>query len=790
MLYDLRQALRSLERTPWLTSVIVFSLALGTGANAAVFSAVDALLFRAPAGVAEADSLVDIYTSQITGATYGDSSHADFRSITSADTGLKGAAAIEDLDEAQVRRGGSVAIARVAAVTGGFWELLELRPLLGDWRAPASAASRAIVISADLWMALGQDPGIVGRPISVGGRDYSVGAVAPARFRGLHLDRIFDVWMPLDERVDDRGDRRLKIVARLGAGGLERLQSRLNVLGASLARTYPETNVGTIHTPDEPRRITALRYARVDPASRSRIALLGTILMGATCLLLLSACVNAGSLLLSRGLARRHELTIKTALGADRARLVRGLLFESVLLAMAGAAAGVLAAVWTAGTIPALFAPEHAKLLDTHVQRTVMLATLAVGTIAGIVFGLAPALISTRALSPAALRGDPSRLGERSGAARLRMSLVAAQLALSTIFLVGSILLTRAVDGALEVDTSHAGGSLVIGSVETYDTTYRDVATPRLRRMSSIAIAGWVATPPLSRPVRRTFRVQRGSVRESVELDVNFASAEYFPAMRMPILDGRFYTNQDDLDGTDAGVVNETLAQRYFADRAVGHVLTDTAGHRVRIVGVVRTRSYRALEGAPQPMVYYPMTRDSARVFYAVVRSHSGAQSVERDVFRELDQAGKTRSLEVYSFETHLSRALATDRLTGLLIAACGSVALALALVGVYGVMADTVRRRTREIGLRIALGARPLDIAQDVVGATLAHAFFGIAAGIGGAAIVARIARTFVFEVPPADPATLTITTAGLSAVIVLAVTPSALRALRVSPLTALRDL
>jgi putative ABC transport system permease protein len=371
----------------------------------------------------------------------------------------------------------------------------------------------------------------------------------------------------------------------------------------------------------------------------------------------------------------------------------------------------------------------------------------------------------------------------------LRMSLVAAQLSLSTIFLVGSILLTGAVDGALEVDTSHAGGSLVIGSVETYDTTYRDVATPRLRHMPSIAIAGWVATPPLSRPVRRAFRVQRGSVRESVELDVNFASAEYFPAMRMPILDGRVYTNQDDLDGTDAGVVNETLAQRYFADRAVGHVLTDTAGHSVRIVGVVRTRSYRALEGAPQPMVYYPMTQDSARVFYAVVRSHSGAQSVERDVFRELDQAGKTRSLEVYSFQTHLSRALATDRLTGLLIAACGSVALALALVGVYGVMADTVRRRTREIGLRIALGARPLDIAQDVVGATLAPAFAGVVAGVVGAQLVGRVARSFVFEVPAADAFTLAGIVLSLSVVVVIAVLPSVYRALHISPLLALRE-
>lgn len=460
MLHDLRHAVRNVTRTPWLSLMIAFSLALGTGANTAVYSALDALLFRGPAAVADPGSLVDIYTSQITGATYGDSSYADFRSIVTAGTGLQGAAALEDREVAQVRRGGSAEVRRVAAVSAGSWDLLGLRPLLGDWSMPWDGVHPPAVISEDLWAALGRDPAIIGHPISLDGHEYVVRAVAPPGFRGLHLDRIFDVWVPLGDADTGRGDRRLAIVGRRRDGrDLNRLQSRLNALAMDLARKYPDTNVGTIHSPDEPRRITAVPYTRTDPAGRSRVALLGTILMGATGLLLLSACVNAGSLLLSRGIARRTELTIRTALGADRVRLVRALLFESVLLATAGAAAGMLAAVWTAGTIPALFAPEHAKLLDTHVQRTVMLATLAAGAIAGIVFGLTPALAVTRALSPDALRGDPSRLGERTGAARLRMALVAAQLALSTIFLVGSMLVSRAVDVALHVDASQAGGS-------------------------------------------------------------------------------------------------------------------------------------------------------------------------------------------------------------------------------------------------------------------------------------------------------------------------------------------
>src|SRR5262249_46376839 len=275
--------------------------------------------------------------------------------------------------------------------------------------------------------------------------------VAPPRFRGLHLDRVFDAWLPMDVGTDrGRGDRRLRIVGRLRPGAsIAGVQSRLNAIAGELARRNPATNVGTVHSPDDPRRLTVLRYSRIDPAARGRASLLRAILLGATALLLLSACVNAGSLLLSRGLARRTELTIKTALGADRGRLVRAFLIESLLLALAGAAAGVLAASWTAGAIPALFAPEHAALIDTRVQRGVMVVTLTIGAIAGLVFGLIPALASTRALSPDALRGDAARLGEVPGAAQLRMGLVAAQLALSTVFLVGSVLLARAVDSAL-----------------------------------------------------------------------------------------------------------------------------------------------------------------------------------------------------------------------------------------------------------------------------------------------------------------------------------------------------
>jgi predicted permease len=686
--------------------------------------------------------------------------------------------------------------ARVAAVTENFWDVLQLEtgaggspPLPG--KTPFMTAAGAVV-SYDVWEAFGRDPQILGRVMTAGDRPYRIVAIAPRGFHGIHLESVFDCWIPLDAGAAqyDRGSRRLRVLGRLAPGAsLERLQDTLNAASVELARLYPDTNKGTIRSADDPRRFTAMRYSRVNPAVRPQVALLAVVLLGATCLLLLSACVNAGSLLLSRGAARRNEFAIKTALGADRTRLMRQLLLESLVLAISGAAAGVLAATWTAGAIPALFAPEQARLLDTHVALRVMLITLAVGAAAGVLFGIAPAVASTRSLSPEVLRGDPANVGEPPGSARLRMALVGAQLALSTIFLIGSALLTKVVDNALNINRSRAAGSVVMASIETYDTGYRDAALRRLERLASLSRTGWVAVPPLTRPPRRQFRIDHGATSEFVEFDVNFASPRYFSAMFIPVVDGRFYTADDEAAQAEVAIVNEALAQRYFADRAVGHSLTDALGRTVEIVGVVRTRSYRAFEGPPQPTVYYPMSRATARGFYAVVRSRDDALNMEHDLLDVLRSAGQTTKLEVLSFDTHVSRALATDRLIVTLVAACGVFALGLALMGAYAVLADMVRRRTREIGLRIALGAGPWQIIRLFVVSTLAPVFAGVTAGVLGAELIVRVGRSLVYGVPSIEATLLVTVGAGLSSIVIAVLVPPARRSLRVSPLLTLRE-
>ncbi len=779
----MKEALRQIARSPWQTAVILVSLALGTGANAAIYSAVDALLFRPPAGVLQPSSLVDIYTSEMNGGTFGNSSYPDFLAIQAA-ASLDSAAAVSDLDESAIHIGDRVANARVAAVTASFWNTLRAEPANG-------AFEPGVVISTKLWRELGSDAGVVGHAIAVGAREFRVSAVAPDRFRGLHLDRVFDVWVPLDAKAETRrGDRRLSIVGRLRDGAsTATLERELSATATRLSRDYPETNQGTLRNPDESRRITAAPYARLDSAVRSRAALFGTALFGAAVLLLVSACVNAGSLMLSRGMARRVELTIKIALGADRARLVREVVLEGLLVALAGSLAGLLAAAWTAGAIPALFAPEHAALLDVHVELPVIATTMLLGLLAGATFAFAPALISTRNLVASALRADAGGLGHRHGGVRLRMILVGTQLATSTLFLIAATLLVRFADASLAAARSWAAGELVLASIESYDPGYRDHTLDRLRALRSVTRVGWVATPPLGRAPRREFTIAHGPNTELIDVDVNFASPGYFSAMYIHEIDGRLLQDADERRTHDVAVVNAALAQHYFAGRAVGRMLVDARGNEIEIVGIVNPRSFRAFEGVQRPTVYLPMSRATSRGFYAVLRADAGAANVEREAAAALDAAGGATKVEVFPFDVFLERALAPDRLVGVLIAVCGSLVLVLALVGVYGVMIDAARRRRREFGLRAALGASHTQILAALVGSSLAPAAAGVGLGIAAAFVLARVAASFVFGLPAIEPLLVVAIVGLMVLVVLLSVAAPARSALRVSPLVALRD-
>jgi hypothetical protein len=327
----------------------------------------------------------------------------------------------------------------------------------------------------------------------------------------------------------------------------------------------------------------------------------------------------------------------------------------------------------------------------------------------------------------------------------------------------------------------------VLASIETYDQNYRATVLPRLRALSSVARVGWIASPPLGRPVRQQFSIEQGAVSELVDVDVNFASADYFRAMSIPAIEGRLFGPQDDRPDADVVLVNEALALRYLAGRATGQSLVAPNGGAVTIIGSVQTRSYRTFEGAQRPTVYFPISRSISRVFYAVVRLRPDAAHAERDIAATLAAAGPAK-LEVLGFEAFLTRALATDRLIGTLIGACGAIALGLALIGVYGVMIDAVRRRRREFGLRAALGASPAHIVVALVGSNLTPAAAGIAAGVTGAVVLSKLAASVVYGLPEIDAVLVAEVVFLLLLVVLVSVAGPARRAAKVNPLLALR--
>jgi predicted permease len=808
LLDDLRHAVRSIARAKAPASALLLSLALGTGANAAIYSVLDALLFRAPAGVATAADLVTVYTSQFNGAAHGLSSYPDYLSIKAGATSFGSIAAFDEQAIVMVRFGASIHRVRTAAVSRGFFDVLGMSPHIGHFRGSAGGAEGRIpaVISYTLWKALGAHEGLIGETIDISGVDYSIAGVTPPRFDGLQLGRRSDVWIPLIPAPADadRGDRRLSLIGRLKPSArLKDLQSELGTIATTLATQYPETNRGTLTDEDEPRVMTAAPYSRLESADRARASLIGALIFGATVLLLVSACVNAGSLLLSRAASRGRELAVKVALGASRSRLVREILAESLFVSIAGGALGLLLAFWTAASLPSLFAPEHADLLDTRLSARMVAFAVALSCVAGALFGLAPATQALRSDPATALRGDPGGVSDQHGGGRLRAALVVCQVALSTVLLIGAGLLVQSLTNALRGDFGFGMRNVAIVSVENPGGPRdppRDVLKGiRFQAKVGDALqkagvrAGWVGTLPLIRTESQEFQVESRlpGVKETVELDVNVASSGYFRALWIPAIEGRLFDERDGALADPVVVVNDVLAYRYFGGgAAVGRDLIDASGTALEIVGVVRSGKYRTLQDSPRPMVYYPLAQRYLERVNLVVRTDGDPGAFLRtlaDRLTEIDPG--VTILRASTLESHLLEALVLDRLATTLVGGCGVLALVLATIGVYGAVADAVRRRTREIGLRIALGAGPMPIVRLVFGEGVHLAVAGVLVGIGAAACLVRVAQSVVDGVPPLEIATLAIVPVALTLVVVVAAAVPAARALRVNPTVALRD-
>jgi predicted permease len=525
---------------------------------------------------------------------------------------------------------------------------------------------------------------------------------------------------------------------------------------------------------------------------------LSGVLAAATSLVLFVACANVAGLLLARATTRSREIAVRLALGASRARLVRQLLTESLVLGLAASGAGLLLALWTVGALPAFLPPEQAMLLSATIDGRVLAVSVVMGLACAVIVGLAPAFQTRHIRAAIALRSDAGAISDPRGASRLRHILVAAQIALSCVLVVATSLLTRSVANQMQADLGFETRRAVVVSMAPPDAftpaealeTWRR-ATEQLQALPGVESVGLAATLPLTRASRRGFRPDGYAFQtgEETEFPINVVDTRYFETMGLPVLAGRGFGTVDTDGSRPVVVVNDVFARRFYAGRAVGRLLTDSRRVQHEIVGVVGSGPYLSVHEPPAPTVYYPLAHHPQTTMTAVVRTAVDPASLADAVRRTaIAVSPRVAVFRLRTLSDHLAEASASDRLTAALVGTCSVIAVVLAVVGMYGVLAYAVARRGREIGVRIALGARPVQIARLVVASGLRLALVGTAIGLVASFATVNALRSFLYAVSPRDPMAFALAPVALGLIVALASLVPVRRAVRTDPVRVLR--
>jgi putative ABC transport system permease protein len=817
---EIRHALRSLARSPGFTAVTVVTLALGIGANVAIFSVVDAVLLR-PLPFPEPDELTTVWLHNPAQGIDEDitsyPSFLDWREGGSSFERMVGVRGLSvNLTGAAGEAGGEAEELRGAAVTEGFFSMLGVAPALGRGfsdREGVDGDTRVTVLSHELWTRrFGADRSILGRAIRLGGEPYRVVGVMPP---GARFPEDAELWMPLSfdgplqGLREARGALFLPVYGRLSDGvTLARAQAEMDAVAARLEERYPDANAGTGIL------LEPLAETVVGDVRQTLL-----VLLGAVALVLLIACANLANLLLARGAGHTRELAVRAALGAGGVGLARRVMVESLLLGFAGGALGLAGA--TAGVrallalapadlprIAALGGPEAVGALG--VSWPVFVFALAAALATGLLFGLLPALRAARVAPGEALRtGGAGSVGPGGPLGRARHAFVAVQFALALVLLAGAGLMVRSGVLLQRVDPGFEPRGVLSFRISLPSAEYPEGEPVRsfyrrllesLEGAPGVESADAVSTLMLSRLPNSAPIAVEGATDVS-EADANLpipydaVSPGFFRTLRIPLLDGRTFTAADRAGGTPVAVVNRALARRYFPEgRAVGGRLTfgdpSSDAEWIEVVGVVGDARRSGLEREARPSVYLPTGQWTPHRMTVVARTAGEPAALVpavRRAVRELDPEQPVT--EVRTLGEALARTGDTRRFATWLIGLFSVVAVALAAVGIYGVMAYAVGRSRREIGVRIALGAHPGQVARGVVARGMKLVVAGLAVGLAGAFALTRFLGTLLYGTGPTDPLTFALVVTALAGVALAANLLPARRAARTDPLTVLRE-
>ena len=805
VLQDARYALRALRRTPGFTVVAVLTLALGIGATTTIFSVVNAVVLR-PLPFQDPGRLVRVWDTNPHGGDFS-TSDATYLDLRERNRSFVEMAAFSDTRRSLVLTGlcardsGDCEPERLqsAAVTASIFPLLGAAPSLGrtftTMEDRPSGDSRVVLLGYDLWVhRFGSDPRLLGRGITLDGQSYTVVGVMPA---GFAFPSPAELWVPLVvDRRRDRDEHDLTVIGRLGPGmTLDRASADLQRVAGELGAEYPRTNA------DWGVRVVSFSDWMIGPQLERAVF----VLLGAVGFLLLMACANIANLLIARGSARQAEVGVRAALGASRARLAGQFLTESVLLALIGAAAGLGIASWATALVRTLGPANIPRLRDVGMDAQVLGFTLILALVTSIIFGLAPALQISRVELQATLR-QGARGAIPRGRTRIRSVLVVVQIALAMVLLVGAGLMFGSFLRLQSVPVGFDASNVLTVPLQLPEERYADETRQaffesvraRIASIPGVQYVGATSTDPLrqwgfSNDVTPEDRAAEAPAGGFMQAGWRSVTPGFFRAMGIPLLQGRLLTDADGAGGTQPVVITRSMASRLWPDDdPIGKRLfwggTDGAPHTV--VGVVGDIRDVQLDADPAPLLFLPYGEVPVPGMTLVIRTAGDPASVAGAVRREINVEDRELPLpEVSSLAESRSAAVAEPRFRMLLLAGFAAAALLLATIGIYGVMAFTVAQRTREIGVRIALGAHTRRVFALVLRQGMVLAGIGVVVGLAGSLAVTRFLQSLLFGISATDPVTLVAVALLLGAVTLIGAYLPARRAARIDPIVALRE-
>ena len=794
---DLRFAFRALFKRPGFTVIALVALALGIGANTAIFSLVNAVLLR-PLPFPEPDRLVWVFGNIRNGPNRASVSPLDFLDYRNQNKTFEQFAASYSMTlPATLTGGGEPERLQASSVSGNYFQTFGVAPAMGRGFTVENekpGQDQVTVLSHELWQArFGGDPSIVNKTIVLNGKACEVIGVMG---EGVSFPQTADLWLPMNLDADPSDKTRfshfLRPVGRLKAGiTLDQAQADVDIIAAQLDQQFPESNEGFSL------RLVPLREQLVG-GSRTTVL----VLFGAVAFVLLIACANVANLLLVRAAARQKEIALRTALGASRWRIVRQMITESLLLAIFGGALGAFLATWGVQLLVKLSQNSIPPTVQVKIDATVLGFTLLISVVTGVLFGLAPAFRTADINLIDALKEGMRSEGQGALRGRTRSALVILESAVAVVLLIGAGLLIRSLVALQNVNPGFDARNVLTARVELsrfkYDSPDKAAAffqelETRVSDMPGVEVAGMVSELPLSGQANDmpfTVEGRPPVTRDQMPLaDFRRVNQNYLSAMRIPLLRGRQFTEQEVRQGDKVLIVSKQLVDTVFPNEdALGkRLITGFKGEPYEIVGIAGDLLHNSLGGPPTPAMYFPM-RQTGRM-NLVVRTKGEPLSIAGSLRNAVHAIDPDQPVSAMRPMTEwVDSSVTQSRYLTTLFGLFAALAMILAATGIYGVMSYTVAQRTHEIGVRMALGARRADVLKLVVGQGMVLTAIGVALGLLGAFGLTRVMASLLFGVTTKDPMTFTVVAALLLAVAFLACFVPARRATKVDPLVALR--